>query len=135
MQLKKINLAVALTLVLTAFIGIQLYVPSIQYFECKVGEYGTEWEESATGKKNIENLFTSPEYVTVKKYLFGFFYTINNYEIKECEKLDNMLLCAREENNVWLNMLNGKMSQVKKSFGKINEKSGWKCERIERLVK
>lgn len=135
MQVNKLKIAIAVAIASALVVAYQFKFPSTQYFECKVGDYGSEWEETPQGKKDIKSYFSSPEYLTVKKYMYGMYYAINNYEINECEKLEDLLFCGKDENTVWLRMVDGQMSQVKKSFEKINHKSVWKCERIERLVK
>lgn len=132
MQAIKIKIAIATAAALAIVYLINF--PNVQYFKCEKSSYGSEWEEAQDGKRTKNN-FSSPEYLTVRKYIFGLTYAIDGYQTKECEKLDDTLMCQRNEDFVMLQMISGEMSKSKKSFDKHTVKNFWQCEQAEKLVK
>jgi hypothetical protein len=129
--------AIALFLAILFAGYIFYFSTNIQYFECRTGEYGFETYEEDGVKDNLH--LSMPKTIKVKKYLFGYYYTIDNYKKEECNLHEDSLMCSRDESYVDINLATGKVDIEekyvfeKKKIGAY--KYNWECKSVERVVK
>ena len=136
MRAKILWTSLILVLLLTA--GYTIYTsPNTQYFECTRGAYGFEIYEEDGVKDKFHA--STPVTIKVKKYLLGYYYTIDDYTKENCGLREDYLSCYKDESDITLNLATGKIDTSEKYV--LNKKNieaskfNWECKSIERVVK
>jgi hypothetical protein len=137
-QMRAKTLWASVLIVTLIIAGYTIYsTTNIQYFECRAGEFGFETYEEDGVKDSLH--LSVPKSIKVKKYLLGYYYTIDNYKKEECNLYEDSLMCSRDESYVDLNLATGKVDiEEKYEFEKKKiraNKYNWECSGVERVVK
>nr|WP_315128996.1 hypothetical protein [uncultured Polynucleobacter sp.] len=125
------GVVIALAILLVALYG---YIfPQIKYFKCD----GQGIETNVAG---VDKATHFTEYLIVKKYLYGYTYTLDQYKFDDCLDASNGVMCRTPDGKADLffdfirSNLGGKREVKIKQSNIVSEEFALNCTRISRAV-
>ncbi len=134
--MKKINSIFVSVLLALLLVGCGLVNDRTQYLQCEKGEFGNYInKEDGLPTKTY---WYEPLTIKVKRDLFGFNYTINQYTKDECTLDEDLIFCGKNESYYSLNKFTGKLDSNVEFFFKEKKiesmRIGWSCKSLEKLI-